>query len=1095
MESIKKSTYIININIMNKALTAAMMWGIPLLAGAATESPLWLRNSAISPDGATIAFTYKGDIYTIPYSGGEARQITSNAAYDTKPIWSPDGKNLAFGSRREGSMDVFVVNANGGTPRRLTTNSGDETPLAFKDNNTIIFSAKVQPSAEDLNGYIFPQLYTVDIEGRRPKLLSSTPSDALSVDGKGRILYQDHKGMEDLLRKHERSSVTCDIWLLTDADTNPQYRKLTDFAGHDINPQWGDGDTYYYVSEESGTLNVYSRNINGGDKKQLTNFDRHPVRSLSVARDGRMVFSRNGELYTMRPGETPRLLTVSIVSDNTVKDIIRTTRTSGATAIAVSPNGKEIAFVLGGDVWVTSVEYGTTKQITNTAAQERHVEFTPDGRALIYDSERDGVWQLYRTKIKNDAEKLFTYSTELVEDHLATSKKICFLPKVSPDGKKVAYLEDRCALRVLNLETGEDKEVLSGDFGYSYSDGDINMEWSPDSEWLLYDGYIGVGGWNNADIAAVKADGSKVVDLTESGYNNSGAKWTADGKGVLFMGDKAGNRSHGSWGSEYDVYVMWLDRDAYDKFLMTKEERDLLKEESDSVDSDKNKSDKNKKDSKKADGKKNKKGEVKGKKEIVNLDFDNRRNRILRLTGNSMLLGDYYLTPEKDKLYYVSVYEDEGDLWELDLNEGVPSIVKKGWGMSTLIPDSVGSTLYSLTSDGIKSIDLKSKEVKSVAYAAKREYNPAKEREYMYEHMKSLVADKFYDADLHGVDWEGYVADYSRFLPYINNDDDFAILLSEVLGELNASHTGGRCRAASDALPTAYLGAFFDESYNGDGLKIKEVIARGPIARRSDKVKSGDIITAIDGVEIKADQDYFPLLAGKVGERIRLQITHADGGKETLVVKGTGFGGNRELLYERWKDRNRAIVDSLSNGKVGYVHITGMDSGSFREIYDDLMGKYRNCDAVVVDTRFNGGGWLHNDVALLLSGKKYVDFKPRGKYIGSEPFSQWCKPSALLVGEANYSDAHGTPYTYKTLGIGKIVGAPVPGTMTAVWWETQINPHIIFGVPQVTCVDLEGKPLENHQLDPDVLIYNLPGEITKGVDRQLEGAVKELLKK
>ena len=172
-----------------------------------------------------------------------------------------------------------------------------------------------------------------------------------------------------------------------------------------------------------------------------------------------------------------------------------------------------------------------------------------------------------------------------------------------------------------------------------------------------------------------------------------------------------------------------------------------------------------------------------------------------------------------------------------------------------------------------------------------------------------------------------------------------------------------------------------------------------------------------------------------------------------------------------------------------------MDSPSFREVYSKLLGKYRNCDAVVVDTRWNGGGWLHNDIALLLGGKEYVRYSPRGRYIGSDPFSQWTKPSVMLVNESNYSDAHGTPYVYQTLKIGDVVGAPIPGTMTAVWWETQIDPTLVFGIPQVTSLDRNGKPLENQQLNPDVLIYNDPADVENGRDAQLEGAVKHLLKK
>ena len=319
--------------------------------------------------------------------------------------------------------------------------------------------------------------------------------------------------------------------------------------------------------------------------------------------------------------------------------------------------------------------------------------------------------------------------------------------------------------------------------------------------------------------------------------------------------------------------------------------------------------------------------------------------------------------------------------------------------------------------------------------------------------------------------------------------------MSEILGELNASHTGSGHRGNGASLQTAELGAFFDPAYEGDGLKVTEVLPRGPLAAKKVDVKPGDVILSIDGKTIEAGKDYYPLLEGKGGKKTRLEIKRANGKTDFAEIKPMQRWYMSDHLYQRWVEHNQAVVDSLSGGKIGYVHVEGMDGSSFQTVYDQLLGKYRNCDAVIVDTRFNGGGWLHNDIALLLGGKEYVRFMPRGKYIGSEPFSQWTKPSVMLVNESNYSDAHGTPFVYQTLGIGDVVGAPIPGTMTAVWWETQIDPSLYFGIPQVTSVDMKGNVLENHQLNPDVLIYNNPGDELRGNDAQLAGAVKHLLSK
>ena len=1055
-----------------------------------SAAPLWLRNTAIPPDGATIAFTYKGDIYTVKSTGGDARRITSGG-YNTSPVWSPDGSKIAFASDREGSMDIYVVSGKGGSPKRLTTYYGRETPLAFVDSSHVAFSASVQPDRNAAQGDFGNQVYIVDLEGNRPSMFVSYSMPALSFGKDGRVLYQDKKGFENEWRKHERSSGTSDIWLLEDG----HHKKLTSFNGHDLNPVWAPDGGFYFISEEDGTLNVYKRSVDGSKKTQLTKFTTHPVRSLSASADGKLAFSWDGEIYTLTEGGAPSKVAVNIVTDDYAPEERKSVMRSGATSMAVSPDGEMVAFVLRGDVYVTSTEYNTTRRITDTPAQERVVDFAPDGRSIVYDSERDGIWQLFTTEIKDPEEKSLLYATELVEKPLYKGDKPAFQPDYSPDGKKVAFLEDRTTLRVLDLKSKEVTTALDGKFNYSYTDGDIGFEWSPDSRWILID-YIGVGGWNNSDIALVKADGTEVVDLTESGYSDGAPQWVMDGKGVAYSTGKYGYKSHGSWGNESDVMVMFLDGDAFDKFNMTEEELKLAEKAEAEAKEKAEKADKDKKDKKKDKKKKDDKKEA-DKDDVKPLKFDleNRRYRMARLTESSSRMGSYFLAPKGDKFYYVAPSPDGRSLYERNLKVGDTRVLAKGLSAWNMIPDKDGKNLFVMTSSGIKKVSLSDGSQKSINFEADYTRRPADEREYIYNHMWRQVLDKFYDVNLHGVDWAKYKEEYAKFLPYIDNNNDFAILLSEILGELNASHTGGRYYGSGAGMPTATLGAFYDESYDGDGLKIAEIIKRGPLSSVSLGIENGDIILAINDSLITAGKDYFPFLEGKTGKKVKLDVRKSDGKKKTVYVKPISYGDNSELLYQRWVERNAAVVDSVSGGRIGYVHVQGMDSPSFREVYDRLLGKYRNCDAVIVDTRYNGGGWLHNDLAQLLGGKEYVRFSPRGQYIGSEPFSQWTKPSVMLVNESNYSDAHGSPYTYQTLKIGDVVGAPIPGTMTAVWWETQIDPTIVFGIPQVTSLDMNGNVLENKQLNPDVLIYNTPDNVLRGVDDQLIGAAKHLLKK
>ena len=950
---------------MKRLLIPALGLMLSLLPLNGQETASWLRKSAISPDGKTVAFSYKGDIFTVPVSGGQAVQLTSHRAYESDPLWTPDGTKIVFSSYREDTRDVYVIPKEGGYPKRLTDLPGNEMPLAVLPDGKVLFTwynADIQGAGFD--GYPGdPALYETDLNAAAPHLVTSLTLSAMSVSVKGDILYEDYKGYEDPLRKHHTSSVTRDIWLCRPAsghaiDGSATFTKLSTFKGEDRNPVFAaDGDTFYYLSEQDGkNFNVFRSSLSRpAESVQVTRFEKNPVRFLSVANDGTLLFSQNGDLYTMKEGATPKKLEITLFRDEDEKEMSKLSLRN-ATAMAVSPNGKEVAVVIRGDVFVTSVDYATTRRITNTAEQERGVSFSKDGRELYYAAERNGCWSIYKTSLTEKNDKYFTYAVKLKEEQVSTPGETCFQMEVSPDGKSIAYLRDRTELVVRDLKSGKEKSLHKG-VNYSYSDGDQAFTWSPDSRYILCNWQAG-GGWNNEDVALVEVESGKVTDLTQSGYSDGNFKWALEGKAMTWESDKNGYRSHGSWGAESDIYIMFFDGKAYTEFGRSKEQQEIDKMLM------------GEKAAEKAE-KKEKKDSLAGKVEKIDPDLEHREDRIRRLTRFSNSMGDHYLTTDGTKLYFTQRLEKGFDLCCLDIEKGDVTIVKKGVS-GRIYPSTDGKYIFLFSGSSITRITLAGNKSDAVAFTGDFEFKPRAERDYIFSHIWKQVKEKFYVADLHGVDWDYYRSNYEQFLPYINNYFDFQDLLSEMLGELNGSHTGARYRPTSSR-NIGYLGVLYDTAWNGDGLKIAEVLPGGVLNNADSGIKAGDIITAIEGHEIKAGENALQCLYDRAGKKT--VITLKKGGKETELIV-TPSTSDATLLYRRWVRQREEMVKKLSGGRVGYVHIEGMDSPSYRELYSKALGKYRTCEALIVDTRHNGGGWLHDDLVTFLGGKEYCLFTP-----------------------------------------------------------------------------------------------------------------------
>ncbi len=829
---------------------------------------------------------------------------------------------------------------------------------------------------------------------------------------------------------------------------------------------------------------------------------------MSSSKGGDICYAWDGEIYVLAADALQsRKLEITVATDSRHNEAVYTDVAREISDFALSPDGKEIAFIARGEVFVTSVKHGATKRITNTPEQERSVSFHPSGRGLLYASERGGSWNVYRTDMTDDDEPAFFLATAFEEMPVLETELETFQPHYSPDGKEVAYLEERTALKVLNLASGESRTILPGDINYSYADGDQWYEWSPDGKWFLVE-FMSPTRWSSeAGLISSSGDG-ELINLTKSGYEDVRPRWAFKGEAMFWFTDRHGEREQAGHPSKFDVYASFLTQDSWDRSHLSEAEYELLKEKEKDDEkaattrrprrprtqrAGKARKTRTKRPRKK---KKKKKDEIK-LPDPVDIQIEGIEDRTLRMTLHSSTISDAQITPDGEKVLYLAKFEKGFDLWVYEPRKKEVKLLAKlsAEDGGDMYLDEKGETAYILADNSLNSVEVESGKTKPVKLEAKMELDAAAEREYLFEHAWRQTREKFYVEDMGGVDWDFYREAYLRFLSSIDNNRDFADLLSELQGELNASHLGCYYRDRDpNADATATLAFFPDPEWSGAGVRIAEIIDGGPLENADTKVKVGTVIEAIDGEKISAGGNWYPLLNRKAGELIRISLfDEASGKRWQETVKPISQSAESELLYQRWVRSRRAEVERLSDGRLGYAHIRTMSDTRFREIFEDIFGKAVGKEAIVLDTRFNNGGNLDEALIVFLTGEIYGRNRSRGREIGAEPPNRWTKPSIVIMNEGNYSDAHCFPSFYTALGIGKTVGMQVPGTCTSVWWETLQDQSLYFGIPQVGVVDNDGDLMENKHLDPDYEVDNDPALEAIGRDQQLEEAVEVLL--
>jgi C-terminal processing protease CtpA/Prc len=709
---------------------------------------------------------------------------------------------------------------------------------------------------------------------------------------------------------------------------------------------------------------------------------------------------------------------------------------------------------------------------------ETGVAFAPDGRALLYASERGGRWGIYEARRTRAAEPYFFAATVVAETAVLVNEHQNFQPVLSPDGKQLAWVEDYSRLRVMDRAARaaqQPRTLLTDRELYATGPGGLHFAWSPDSRWIAFDYWV--PGVAPLEVGLVRADGTQpALNLTRSGFNDMGATWILGGKALLWRSNRDGMRSLAeAGGTQLDAYAMFLTRDAWERFRLTKEEYALLKESE-------------------TKGKTGADSAKKAPPARVEVELDDLENRRARLTIHSSALGGALVSADGETLYYLARFERGMNLWSTNLRtRETKMVLALNANAASMAWDSAQKQIFLLADGGLSKIDPASAKRETVAIQGEMIADAAAERAAMFDRVWRRTRDTYYTAGYHGADWAALRSQYEKFLPHIGNEHEFAELLSELLGELNVSHSGARYGGGggSSADATASLGIFFDYGHAGPGVRVVEVLRGGPLDRNGLDVTPGTIIEAIDGEPISADVDFARLLNRKADRNVLLTLRDGQGTRD-IVVKPVTAAEEGRLLYARWVRANREEVERRSDGRLGYVHIPGMNDGAYRSTFEEIMGRYADRAGVVVDARWNGGGDLVGDLAMFLSGRRFFDYTTDTRSTGFEPHFRWTRPSVSLANEAAYSDGHCYAWTYQALEIGTLVGMPVPGTCTFAGWE-QLQNGVRWGVPGMGVKDVAtGRYLENWQTEPDVRVMNEYEIVSRGRDQQLERAVAEL---
>lgn len=1052
----------------------------------ATPTPKFAyAEPSLSPDGNELAFVSGGDIWTVPTGGGEARLLVSHPDNESRPLYSPDGKYVAFASSRTGNGDIYLLTLETGTIKRLTYDDGNEVLNAWSRDSKLVY---FQSTSRDISG--MNDIYRVGITGGTPMAVTADRYanefySAPSPDSKTLAFSARGIASNQWWRKGRSHLDEAEIWLyhLDAKKAETAYERITESGAKELWPMWSqDGKTLYYVSDRNQTQNLWSQAL-PGKPTMLTTFTSGRVLWPSISYDGRtIVFERDFGLWKYDIAShqaSPISIRLRGVAASPAVEHLK--QASQFRELALSPDGKKVAFTVHGEVFAASAkDGGDATRISHSAANESQPVWTPNSRGLVYLSGRDGATHLYRYDFATRDETRLT--NDLTDDSS---------PVFSPDGKSLAFIRNGQELRVLDLATKKERLLKKAYLGRPPLASSGSVVWSPDGKWIAFASY-GAKTFRNISVIPAAGGDSKPVSFLANTFGGN-LSWSPDGKYILFSTTQ---RTETAQIARIDL-VPRSPKFREDQF------RDLFNEEipktlkPTTAPSTPAKTPARDTTARADTADKASKG---GATKIV---FEDIRQR-LSLLPVGVDVDAHSISKDGKTLLLIATVAGQQNLYAYSLDElgreqsVARQLTSTAGNKSGAQFSSDGKEIFYLEQGRIQSVALDRREPKPLSITAEMDVDFSDEKVQVFRQAWDIQSKGFYDSTFHGADWKAIKAEYEPLAAGARTPDELRRLISLMLGELNASHSGISAPAGSVQTTTGRIGLRYDRTeYETTGrLRITEVIALSP-ADIAGTIKVGDYLLGVDDTKINATTNLDQLLENQINRRISLMIaSSATAPPREVVVRPVNLATEKGLLYKQWVQQQREYVNKASNGRLGYVHLFDMSAESLAQLNIDLDADNHAREGVVVDVRNNNGGFVNAYALDVFTRKGYMTMTPRGlpsaparTQLGQRALE---RPTILVTNQHSLSDAEDFTEGYRTLKLGKVVGEPTGG-----WIIYTSAAQLIDGsnlrLPFIKITDNSGKNMELAPRPVDIMVARPIGESYTDKNVQLEKAVAELL--